>query len=528
MKFLNAIVILSALSINICWAGPSVGGGGDVVILPDDSVVLADPFMDGGAIQPNNMPPLRALNPRILQLINLYKEIVSPMTESFSNGKNDINNLLEELGKRKNNLRFYAVQTVEELNLFCASGGRKIYKLPNGAQVQQVACTAGEETFLIEPVFVQLSLRDQTLLLVHERLTTLRDQYGGKNYSAIARFTTGLNTFLNVYAEQTKNNFRILNTNEQKTLTEFYTATEEIEKRDTEVTADSFQWQAHANGGGRVHFDSNVDQSAIVSVRSLLGRGSSIGPNAKVINLKNSRNSRVVLGDNSLLLNSEASVRELLVGTNTVIKNTALTGDQVTLGSNSNFQDSRVYLVDNKSWRYYSVKFADNQKLNSNKIDWSTMNEFYPKGITAVPLNKEVTIASATIKEEDKESVKFKKKDTYTASALNANGDGYTIKGLVTDVDYHFKDGSRDYTLKNVTVKVTFNNFKRNADANLLTVNGRGEIVSADYSKIKPMLNVCGRGRIQLLSSTGLLQLKNDIDYSCNTFDVPLEIKDEI
>lgn len=173
-KAMNFYVLVSVMTLSTAlWAGPSVGGGGDVVILPDDSVVLADPFIDSGAHQPDNMPPLRALNPRILQAINLYQKASNKMVNQLAvvNGKSEVAALLAVLATRNNDLRFYGVRNAEELNNFCAPGGRKIYKLPNGAQVQQVACTAGTETFIVEPLFVQLSLRDQALLLIHERLT---------------------------------------------------------------------------------------------------------------------------------------------------------------------------------------------------------------------------------------------------------------------------------------------------------------------------------------------------------------------
>jgi hypothetical protein len=219
--------------------------------------------------------------------IKLYAKASVSVAADFSDGKSDINEALAKLATRNNDLRFYGVRNAEELNQFCAPGGRKIYKLPTGAQVQQVACTAGNETFMVEPLFARLSLRDQGLLLIHERLTTLRDQYGGKNYSAIARFTTGLNVFLNLYSEQNKRKYRALSVDEQKILTDFYVATEEIEKRNSEVNDDSFQWQAHRLGGGRVHLASIIDDSAFVAIDSVIAKKSEIGANSKVIGFAN-------------------------------------------------------------------------------------------------------------------------------------------------------------------------------------------------------------------------------------------------
>lgn len=356
MKFLKTYTLLiTALVNSALWAGPSVGGGGDVIILPDDSVVLADPFIDSGAPQPNNMPPLRALNPRILQVINLYTKAGSSLISDFAAKESDINATLAKLAVRNNDLRFYGVQTAEELNQFCAPGGRKIYKLPNGAQVQQVACTAGNETFMVEPLFSRLSLRDQGLLLIHERLTTLRDQYGGKNYSAIARFTTGLNVYLNLYSEQNKKKYRMLSVEEQKILTDFFVAVEEIEKRNSEVSEDSFQWQAHRNGGGRVHVNTIVNESAFISLQTVIAKKSEIGANAKLINFYNPHRLTLMMGDGVSVINlssvftneggyavvptanSIITLKDYVTLEDVTIKNNT---DQVVIGENSNIKKS--------------------------------------------------------------------------------------------------------------------------------------------------------------------------------------------
>ncbi|MGZ3901195.1 MAG: hypothetical protein ACXVDC_12790 [Bacteroidia bacterium] len=299
--------------------GPSNGGGGDVVILPNDDVVLADPFLDHGGSQPNNMPPLRALNPRILQAITSYTKFSEPVLNDLSrNGSSEIAQVMKQLSQRLNDLRFYAVQSSQELNTFCAPGGRKSYTLPDGATVQNVACTAGNETFLVEPLFIKLSIRDQALLLIHERLTTLRDAQGGKNYSAIARFTTGLKTFLNVGREQNLNSYRVLTTMETNQITEFYIATEEIERRNSDVNEDSFMWKAHIYGGGRVHLDTSVANDAIVCLFCKVNKKSFIQSGARIINSVVGQDSKIE--DGAVLLNSNLNIRYEL-GRNSSVSN---------------------------------------------------------------------------------------------------------------------------------------------------------------------------------------------------------------
>lgn len=471
MKFLNILVILSALATNIAWAGPSVGGGGDVVILPDDSVVLADPFLDGGAVQPNNMPPVRSLNPRILQLINLYRSASEKILKDYGQ---DINQVMTELGTRKNNLRFYAVQNAQELNLFCAAGGRKIYQLPTGALAQQVACTAGEETFLVEPLFLRLSLRDQSMLLVHERLTTLRDSNGGKNYSAVARFTSGLNSYLNIYAEQAKKKYRILTGDEQKSITEFYIATEELEKRNSEVTEDSFQWIAHANGGGRIKSNASVDESAFVSVSSVVHSHVSIGANSNILN-SSIYNSSV--GINSKITNLlyrpyvKLTIEDNVLISDVEIKSASV--QSLTVKSGVTLKNALIELSSD-------LVIAENQKLIDGSITKVTQDDYYPSGFVPVPSLKEISIPdfdySARYSEYNEVSGKNLKKEFFNPAG----------NGIVITADYKRRDliGAKiKNDFKNMKVQIVNQYKTRNEDPTKFLINNKGEIIKADYLK---------------------------------------------
>ncbi|WP_413574943.1 hypothetical protein ACLVWU_11900 [Bdellovibrio sp. HCB290] len=311
--------VLSVFSIS-AWAqmGPSNGGGGDVVVLPNDEVVLADPFLDHSGNQPNNMPPVRSLNPRILQAVQQYAKFSEGVLDRLSVKTSEILAEMGKLATRKNDLRIYAVQSVQELNNFCAPGGKKSYQLPDGALVQNVACTAGNETFLIEPLFLRLTLRDQALLMIHERLTTLRDANGGKNYSAIARFTSGLRIFLEIGKEQQRGKYRQLSETEVHRLTEFYIAIEEIEKRNSEVDVESFMWRAHLLGGGMVQSDTTIGANVLVSLRSRVNAGAVIGDNVRLVNTVVGDSSKI---GNGTLIEDSFVVGKSIVGAGAVLKN---------------------------------------------------------------------------------------------------------------------------------------------------------------------------------------------------------------
>jgi hypothetical protein len=410
-------------------AGTETGGGGDVVILPNDSVVLADPFIDLNAEQPNNMPPMRSLNPRIVKTIESYYK-ASQHIVSFlaAKEKSEINQQIKKLMIRKNDLRFYGVRSEIELNQFCAPGGRKKYSLPTGAKVEQVACTTGSETFIVEPTFIKLSIRDQSLLLIHERLTTLRDTYGGKNYSAVARFTNGLNTYLSLYSEQSKNIFRRLSPDEQKWLTEFYIAAEELELRNSEVTPDSFQWVAAHYGGGLVHTESRVNSTAVIGLSFIIGKDTEILAHAQLKRGKGAMLSHItkgVIGENVFIdqsvlygkfkLDENVSINQsILTGNITLgravrILNSelgSLMSDDNSIGDNSIVESSQIYTpissesnlrieksrirVLEKKWEYSTrpikISLSTDQILKNGYIDYESL-QTYPKGFLVAPIS---------------------------------------------------------------------------------------------------------------------------------------------
>lgn len=537
MKYFMLISLL-ATALNAFAAGPSVGGGGDVIILPDDSVVLADPWIDGGAPQPNNMPPLRALNPRILQSINAYAKATQSLLLSLGNkGKSEIFDLLSVLATRKNNLRFYGVQSAEELNNFCAPGGRKIYKLPDGASVQQVACTAGEETFVVEPLFLRLSLRDQALLLIHERLTTLRDQYGGKNYSAIARFTTGLSVYLNLYSEQSLKKYRQLTTDEQKLLSEFYIAIEEVERRNEEIGDDSFQWRAHAFGGGLVHLNSQVDPTALITLNSYIPRNSIVEEGVKIFNLKSDPKIALELGKNtqikdtifdrinwtsrstalpadtgaffktgenvvitnstianlrtSFVIENNAKIektllagRDLVIGENSYLTDSKVVVKSLTIGSYVKLRSSQISLIfldrNNQLGQVANVtKIANDQELNSVSISNDVYTNYFPLGTKLKTIDYSVNVTGISCSYPEKKP----KDNPVKGSFLNEFNEGITVTGKMV---YDSKTGVFNptyYYKGDIQASVKISTFKKVNDPSVVMINKDGLFVRPEYSR---------------------------------------------
>lgn len=357
MKFLTFIITTFLVLRSFAGTGTE-GGGGDVIIFPDDSVVLADPWLNLDARQPNNMPPQKGINPRILQLAGLYHNTMIKLLKDLSPyTSSEIGHEISNISSRKSGLRFYAVQTVSELNDFCASGGKKTYTLPEGQTANQVACTSGVETFLVEPLFLRLSLRDQVLLLIHERLTTLRDEFGGKNYSAIARFTTGLGEFIDLYKKESEGVFPVLDKVETEILNNFYIAIEEIQFRNSDPNVNTFQWRAHPFGGGRVHSTAKVDPTTLITINSLVDKNSTIGENSKIINsiLPKSFD----LGARSTIQKSNLSIIE---------------GTKINIGNDTSIINSTITAVND-------LHISDQQKLQDGIINVDIQELYYPLGM---------------------------------------------------------------------------------------------------------------------------------------------------
>jgi hypothetical protein len=548
LKSLPLLMCLFSLPV---FAGAESGGGGDVIVFQDDSVVLADPWIDNNSPQPSNMPALRSLNPRILKTIQSYISATEstitelagesprdPLEESLiargylpkdfpsSNKMSDISALISELGKRSNGLRFYGVKNALELNDFCASGGKKVYKLPNGAQVQQVACTAGVETFIIEPLFERLSIRQQALLLIHERLTTLRDSLGGKNYSAIARFTTGLNVYVNLYKEQVKNKFRPLLEVEQKQLSEFYIAIEELELRNSEVTDDSFQWSAHPIGGGRVHTSASIDPSAVIALDSVIYKGSEIAAGARVqklmnrnklpMTLKKDSNVENVLiyskekdfifsvAEKSIIKNSNLLFSRLVVGENSKIMDTNIKATEITIGNEVEFSNSQISIEK-------KIQVADGQKLVNQSLLDETVDKFYPEGVTLRPID--VTLSGIDFTSSTHQDLGEK-----VISILNNNGEGIVVTRNVAFLGRCEWRGElkifgeyKKYQYSNIRAKVVFKNFVKNTDTSLMVITSDGLIKAAGFQK---RLEVEGRIPDRLLESlmTNGIEIKRFVD----------------
>ncbi|MEA9356380.1 hypothetical protein SHI21_09210 [Bacteriovorax sp. PP10] len=564
MTKISVMVIAAFISTSVFagLTGPKLKTRADVIVLPDDSVVLADPFIDADAsTQSGEGPLLQLLNPRIYQTIAIYKSVSENINSKFAARQSAINAILNQLLDKRTNLRFYGLPSAEEMNKYCFAG-RPIYTIPSGAKVEQAACTRGNDTFIVKPLFLKLSLRDQAMLLIHERLTTIADDRGWINFVAIAKYTTGLNTYLNLYNDQVKRIYRELTDDEQKKLTNFYASIVEIENRNEGYGAPSatFNWLVHKNGGGLYHPRAIVSESAFISLNTTIFEESELGDNSKVINVNavNTYNPGryspnitsligfpLKLGANSVLENvsfnyqpaSDYSKRVIRIGENSKIQNTnfAELRNEITIGNSVTVKNSKLYqyntylgndvvitdseiimptftlgngvVIQNSKINYNSksVKINSNEQLINQSIVEADMNKFLPVGVVPKPISQSLKVPNFKCVLGDKLE---KKSFGWEANHIDSAGNGAKITGWGT---YNGRNGLKkeyEYNYSDVVINVNYSNFQRST-VPVTFLSEQGQFVVGDY--LKPQVafdygaqNVCVSQAIgNVLSNSG-------------------------
>lgn len=534
-----SVMVLAAFISTSVFAelkAPKLKTRADVIVLPDDSVVLADPFIDADAsTQQGDGPLLQLLNPRIYQTIAIYKSVSENLNSRFAAKQSAINAILNQLLDKRTKLRFYGLPSAEEMNKYCFAG-RPIYTIPSGAKVEQAACTRGDDTFIVKPLFLKLSLRDQAMLLIHERLTTIADDRGWINFVAISKYTTGLNTYLNLYNDQVKRIYRILTDDEQTKLSNFYASIVEIENRNEGYGAPTatFNWLVHKNGGGLYHPRAIVSESAFISLNTMIFEESELGDNSRVINvsaintyspgryyqdvisligfpLKLGANSvlenvslnyknaveyrlRVIrVGDNTKILNTKFNElqKEITIGDNVVIKSSTIHHYNSYLGNNVAITDSTVMMptltlgngvvIQNSKLNFQSksVKVNSNEQLINQSVVEDDMNKYFPIGVVPRPISQSLKVPNFKCVLGEKLE---KKSFGWEANHIDSTGNGAKITGWGT---YNGRNGLKkeyEYNYSDVVINVNYSNFQRST-VPVTFLSEQGQFLVGDYFK---------------------------------------------
>lgn len=494
IKTLAALAVLVTTSL---FAG-SEGGGGDAVILPDGEVVLADVFLDRNQAQPDNMPRRISLNPLLLLQVQKYSLLLNQQVDrsTLFSDESEVVKLYQEVGLRNSNLVFYSVKDENELNTYCASGGRKAYLLPSGANVTQVACTSGKEIFLVESTFKKMDLLNQSLLLLHERLTTLRDQYGGKNYGAISGVTNGLGTIVKIAYKQQNGDRTSLSDTDLAKLSNFYKALIEIEYRNKDVSADLLDWKIQKNGGGLIHKHAEVSEGAFVGVTTVVGSNVVVQNGATLLDAKiypMGQKAQVEIESGVEVINSSIFGRSVILAEKSKIKNSYLNVASFNSGREFQMTGARINLekINQK------IVLKDGQKLRKEEYIIDDSFNYFPSGHK---FNEYSFALNFKTDCQDKINVYVKSEKDYPCALSQTVSEKYRDEEFFHDIVSNVEEGFEitmnkilDIKLTKISSKNVYQRTEAVREVNLKAVlkntddidNQHGKVIS--HGEIKPV-----------------------------------------
>ena len=183
-----AITLASAGSVN-ALAGAGSSGGGDAIILPDDTVILADPYIvpNGTGFNLSDKKLNEKLDAELLRIDRFFYRMGAADDIRFTQTKFFAENIFSQ----RVEYRF-----TDSLPSDCDWA-------PVGASpgsVVHIACTTGPLTLIVGDLFKKMTVREQAKLIVHERLRALSAPAAPSEY--IAEMTSALETMLDLYNQQ--------------------------------------------------------------------------------------------------------------------------------------------------------------------------------------------------------------------------------------------------------------------------------------------------------------------------------------
>jgi len=259
--FLLAISPLLVAPVN-SFAGNESSGGGDILILPDDRIILADPFV----VRPGK--PME-FHPTLKEELLRAGEVL----EAFG---------AENTFLSANVLNPYVEYRYATGPLDCRRvelGG-----VPAGGEQKLVACTEGHLTLISEPDFRKMTIREQAKLIIHERLRALKVAAPG---SFIADVTDGVELGLEIMNSQLRGNERVtLSDHQLDTLNLLMRRIVQLELGAVFKDLSGNLWKIVRNGAGVASAKADIHPSATLGLGSVLGPNSMLGEESVALRLR--------------------------------------------------------------------------------------------------------------------------------------------------------------------------------------------------------------------------------------------------
>lgn len=271
--------------------GGETGGGGDAVIFPDDTVILADPYLiKEGQEGTFNCPAGTegTLAPELRDELNLIGMLLvrygAPLSINDRDGffrpshhfdwSNRVSSRFIE--NHVFTAHFCFVDQLpknEHLNL----------EAPAGARVESVGYTEGKVTWLRKDLFRAMSVREQAKTIVHERLHGFA---GNIPHGPIVDITNSLEAVLSLYQAQQRGDRTHLNEEQILALNTLILRISQV--LDTasplpSLVSPGFQPKVVRNGGGVILGNTSVAEDAFIGVGSVVGPRVMIASGAEIL-----------------------------------------------------------------------------------------------------------------------------------------------------------------------------------------------------------------------------------------------------
>lgn len=351
--------------------GGETGGGGDAVILPDDTVVLADQFYrPSTSTSPEDIPgSVPILLPD--ELNNELKRISSFSRVYFCDKRQKFGVLEKAIFGE--NVRYFFVPTIPDIPE-CINNEAS-YQVPSGGHVSPIGCSIGANTYLQKEMFLKMSVREQALLIAHERIRTLPAQPGLK---VTATITQGLRILLDFRNRQIQGERPLMDNISEKMVLNMREAGRLISScpNDSNIL-DVILHPA----GGLIEFDlKGAAHSSYLGVGSRIPAFCTLGENTVILNTaiwgKNATADCSFEG-RAKILDSEIVfefVNDLHIGFGAVIENSALSVGQLTIGRMGVISGIRI---EDRPWSNVSPgddrSKAFNSRVSINVGDYSKL-----------------------------------------------------------------------------------------------------------------------------------------------------------
>ena len=271
------------------------GGGGDAVMLQNDNIILADPFVKVDDSEESEVVFSSALKQEVLSMINMMVQC-----------KGNRDNLYDSILSEKN--IFYSVLSIPDRE---ECRNRLSYpSLQKGAVVLQVACTINRETWIREDLFKKMNLQEQGLLIIHEGLR--RKNLADTN---ITNITNGLRiTFKNLQAQLNSDYTKIADS-EKSELKKFIKSTLLASwdyTNDERKLLNYIKSYTISDHGGLIKVSKagqNIDPAAVIGIGTIVGDQISIGKNSSLLMTNLCEKSDCRIGANVKIIRAMVPVR---------------------------------------------------------------------------------------------------------------------------------------------------------------------------------------------------------------------------